>query len=110
MSMGLSWALVAAVMTVVGTVTQAVSAFGEMREQNAEVLRAAVVVRDLRDEHRWWRPVARWKQRRLVKELLAESPLERSAYDRVNRMLLSWSMLATAALMVTVGLVIDALG
>ncbi|MDM8084232.1 hypothetical protein QUV83_05600 [Cellulomonas cellasea] len=107
MSMGWSWTLIAALITMGGTVLQALSAFAEMREQDMEVLRTAVIVRDLRDEKGWWRPIASFRQRRLVRTLLASSPVEKTAYDRVNRMLTSWSLLATASFMATVGLLLD---
>lgn len=89
-------AILLAAVVLVATVMQAHEALLQLREH--EALPAFQAVDELNTEVSRWRLVRRRRHRRLVKALLAESPAEASAYRRLRRVLLSWALLAGAAL------------
>ena len=83
------WTVIALLCVAVGTTMQAFLAMRELSEDTRAHL--AFAVDDLRQEFPWWRPWKRRAQRALVKELLAESPVERAAYRRVKHSVNAWA-------------------
>ena len=98
----LSFSGVALVAALLGTVVQAILALRTLRAQEP-LARSAIAIYDLKREVQWWHPIRRLRHRRALRRALQESPVEASAYRRVWWALISWSALATGALMALVG-------
>ena len=63
-------------------------------------------VDDWREEHGWRHPVHRWRQRRLIRQLLRESPEEAVQYRYLRRAVLGWALLFAGS----ASALVDALG
>lgn len=86
----------AALAALVGTLLQVNEGFSQLAqlEDEREVFRT---VDGMRLEHPRSHPIKRWKQRRTVRQMLRESPVEAAMYHRVWRIVWSWALLGGAA-------------
>lgn len=101
----LSFSGVALVAALLGTIVQAGLAVRAL-QAHEPLARSVVAIYDLKREVPWWHPVRRRHHRKELRMALQESPEEASAYRRLWWALISWSALATGALMALVGQVI----
>lgn len=85
------WTVIALLCVAIGTTMQAFLAMRELAQDTRA--HAAFAVDDFWQEFPWWRPVKRREQRALVKELLAESPVEKAAYRRVKNSVNAWAVM-----------------
>ncbi|WP_432457941.1 hypothetical protein [Cellulomonas iranensis] len=96
------WGFLASGMALVGTVVQARSALAELVERDP-LARSALAVDEFAREVPRWRLVSWLRHRRLLEQLKTESPAEASAYRRVWAAVWAWSLLATSALVASIG-------
>lgn len=93
----------AALFALGGTLMQAFDNLIRLKELDPEGTRSFRTVDGFKTEHRLSRNPIQWMRAQSeVRQLLAESPVEALLYKRVRRQLLSWVLLAMAALMAVV--------
>jgi len=92
--------LVAAIAALGGTAMQGWQALVDIARTDDAV--SGLAVQDLRDEVPRWRVRLRREHRRLVKQLLDESPAEREAWLRLRRVLVGWGLMSVAAFYVVI--------
>lgn len=88
------------------TVAQAVMAMRAWQEGDP-LAPSAVTAMDMKREVTRWRPVRRWRHRKVVRRVLRESPGEARAYRRLAWTLWSWSLLAAASALALIGHLVD---
>lgn len=105
------WNVVATLTLALGTCLQAFTSLREWSEERRELVGSALAVKDIRDEHRAWRhPLAWWRNRNVVRALLADSPTETGAYRRLRSVLWGWALMAAGASVAFIGAVLDLAG
>lgn len=85
-----------------GTVVQAALTLRAAREHDP-LGDSAVTAFDMNHEVPRRRPLRRWRHRRVVRQVLADSPAEAAAYRRLWWTLWSWSALAAGSVLALVG-------
>lgn len=86
--------LLGSALALVGTFIQFYVSIQQLDRLERDTFR---VIDDWRHEVSWRHPIRRRRHRSVVARLLADSPDEAAAFHRVERLLLSWSILVIAA-------------
>lgn len=89
---------IAGVLTIGGTVMQAVTSLRDFSRTEQEIVGAADAIDELRAEVKWWHLVQWIRHRRQVSQLLKESSSEYLAWKTVQWRLRSWSVLVVATI------------